>query len=80
LQSTQILQLSGVGPTSLLQRHSIDVVADSPEVGKNLRDHYQMRMVVKLKQKLSLNDDIRNPIKLAKMSCHDAAQLSFSTK
>lgn len=67
LQSPQILQLSGVGAASLLQRHGIDVVADSPEVGENLQDHYQMRMVVKLKQKLSLNDDVRNPFRLAKM-------------
>lgn len=67
LQSPQILQLSGIGPAGLLHSHGIDVVADSPEVGENLQDHYQMRMVVKLKQKLSLNDDVRNPFKLAKM-------------
>lgn len=67
LQSPQILQLSGVGPEQLLKRCGIDVVVHSPEVGKNLQDHYQMRMVVKLKQKLSLNDDVRNPFKLTKM-------------
>jgi choline dehydrogenase len=67
LQSPQILQLSGVGPADLLRHHGIDVVADSPEVGENLQDHYQMRMVVKMNQKLSLNDDVRNPFKLAKM-------------
>jgi len=67
IQSPQILQLSGVGPAALLNQHGIDVVVDSPEVGENLQDHYQMRMLVKLKQKLSLNDDVRNPVKLAKM-------------
>jgi choline dehydrogenase len=67
LQSPQILQLSGVGPADLLQQHGITVVTDSPEVGKNLQDHYQMRMVVKMNQKLSLNDDVRNPFKLAEM-------------
>ena len=67
IQSPQILQLSGVGPASLLSRYNIPVNVDSPEVGENLQDHYQMRMVVKLKDKLSLNDDIRNPFKLAKM-------------
>ena len=67
IQSPQILQLSGIGPSALLQKNGIDVVADSPEVGENLQDHYQMRMVVKLNQKISLNDDIRNPLKLAKM-------------
>jgi len=67
LQSPQILQLSGVGSAALLQRHGIEVMVDSPEVGENLQDHYQMRMVVRLKEKLSLNDDVRNPLKLAKM-------------
>jgi len=67
LQSPQILQLSGVGPSELLQSHGIDVMADSPEVGANLQDHYQMRMVVRLKDKISLNDDVQNPVKLAKM-------------
>jgi len=67
IQSPQILQLSGVGPAALLNQHGIDVVVDSPEVGENLQDHYQMRMLVRLKQKLSLNDDVRNPLKLAKM-------------
>jgi len=67
IQSPQILQLSGIGPASLLQNHGIDVVVDSPEVGENLQDHYQMRMVVKLKRNMSLNDDVRNPFKLAKM-------------
>ncbi len=67
LQSPQILQLSGVGPERLLKRCGIDVLVHSPEVGENLQDHYQMRMVVKLKQKLSLNDDVRNPFKLTKM-------------
>lgn len=67
LQSPQVLQLSGIGPASLLENHGIEVKVDSPEVGENLQDHYQMRMVVKLKDKISLNDDVRNPLKLAKM-------------
>ncbi len=67
LQSPQILQLSGIGPAALLKRYGVDVIADSPEVGENLQDHYQMRMVVQLKDKLSLNNDVRNPLKLAKM-------------
>jgi choline dehydrogenase len=67
LQSPQLLQLSGIGPAALLQRHGIDVVADSPEVGRNLQDHYQARVIVKLKEKRSLNDDVRNPLRLAQM-------------
>lgn len=65
LQSPQILQLSGIGPKGLLEKHKIPLVADSQEVGENLQDHYQMRTIVKLKQKKSLNNQIRNPLRLA---------------
>ena len=39
LQSPQLLQLSGVGPGALLQRHGIAVVHDLPGVGEQLHDH-----------------------------------------
>jgi len=74
IQSPQILQLSGVGPATLLQQHGIAVVADSTEVGANLQDHYQMRQIVRLTKKWSLNDDVRNPVKLAKMGIDWALQ------
>jgi len=67
IQSPQILQLSGVGPAMLLREHGIAVIADAPEVGENLQDHYQARTIVRLKKPVSLNDDIRNPLKLAEM-------------
>ena len=38
LNSPLILQRSGIGPASLLHRYGIDVVSDSPQVGRNLRD------------------------------------------
>ena len=66
LQSPQLLQLSGVGPADLLRGLGIGVVVDAPEVGRNLQDHYQARMIVRLKQRTSLNDQVRNPIELAK--------------
>lgn len=67
LQSPQVLQLSGIGPADLLSRHGIQIVHDSPEVGRNLQDHYQARTIVRLKDPISLNDQVRNPISLAKM-------------
>lgn len=39
INSPQLLQLSGVGPAAMLKRHSIEVVLDSPAVGRNLQDH-----------------------------------------
>jgi choline dehydrogenase len=67
LQSPQLLQLSGIGPADLLRTMNIPVIADAQEVGRNLQDHYQARMIVRLKQKISLNDQVRNPVELAKM-------------
>ncbi|MBI5128712.1 MAG: GMC family oxidoreductase N-terminal domain-containing protein [Rhodopseudomonas palustris] len=67
LQSPQLLQLSGIGPAALLRGLGIKLVAESPEVGRNLQDHYQARMIVRLKQKHSLNDQVRSPVGLAKM-------------
>jgi len=67
IQSPQILQLSGVGPAKLLESHGIAVLVDSPGVGGNLQDHYQARAIVRLKKRMSLNDDVRNPLKLAAM-------------
>jgi choline dehydrogenase len=67
IQSPQLLQLSGIGPAALLHRHGIEVVVDAPEVGENLKDHYQARTIVRLKKKMSLNNDVRNPYRLAAM-------------
>lgn len=67
LQSPQILQLSGIGPAALLRGHRVDVKVDAPEVGANLQDHYQARVIVKLRKAHSLNNDVRNPLRLAQM-------------
>jgi choline dehydrogenase len=67
LQSPQVLQLSGIGPAALLKQHGIPVVADAPEVGRNLQDHYQARVIVRLKQRMSLNDQVRSPLALVRM-------------
>jgi choline dehydrogenase len=52
--SPQILQLSGIGPGALLQRHGIPVAHDLP-VGENLQDHLQLRMAFKVKNAVTLN-------------------------
>jgi len=53
--SPQLLQLSGIGPTPLLQRHAIPVVHDLPGVGENLQDHLQIRAVFKVQGVQTLN-------------------------
>lgn len=46
----QLLQLSGIGPADLLQRHSIPVRVDLPGVGANLQDRYEAGVVLKMRQ------------------------------
>ena len=53
--SPQLLQLSGLGPAALLQRHGIEVVRDLPGVGGNLQDHLQIRAVFQVDGVSTLN-------------------------
>jgi choline dehydrogenase len=49
VNSPQLLQLSGIGPATLLQDKGIAVVANLPGVGENLQDHYVIGMRYRLK-------------------------------
>jgi choline dehydrogenase len=55
LGSTQILQLSGVGPGELLAGHGVPVVLDRPGVGRNLQDHLQQRAIYRVSGVPTLN-------------------------
>jgi choline dehydrogenase len=59
--SPQILQLSGIGPAALLQRHGIEVAQDLPGVGANLQDHLQIRAVFKVEGVPTLNTLASSP-------------------
>ena len=59
--SPQILQLSGIGDGGLCRRFEIPVIRDLPGVGRNLRDHLQIRAVYKCRQG-TLNDEINHPL------------------
>jgi len=61
--SPQLLQLSGIGPASLLQGLGIPVVVDLPGVGMNLQDHYTGRLVYECTDPITLNDALRSPIR-----------------
>ena len=39
VQSPQLLELSGIGGSHLLNKHGIPVLVDNPHVGENLQDH-----------------------------------------
>ncbi len=53
--SPQLLQLSGIGPASLLAEHGIPLVHELPGVGENLQDHLQIRSVYKVTGAKTLN-------------------------
>src|SRR5690606_15464349 len=44
LESPRLLQLSGIGPRGALDRAGVPVVADSPDVGRRLREHLSFAM------------------------------------
>ncbi len=44
VNSPQLLMLSGIGAADHLRDHGIDVVADRPQVGRNLQDHVLVRV------------------------------------
>ena len=56
IQSPQILQLSGIGPSALLAQHKISTVVDLPGVGENLQDHLQVRPSYRCEGVETLND------------------------
>jgi choline dehydrogenase len=56
--SPQILQLSGIGAPALLQSHGIEVRHAAPRVGEGLQDHPAVRMMFKVKNTRTLNDQL----------------------
>ena len=56
--SPQLLQLSGVGPRALLEKHGIPLVHDAPQVGERLQDHFYVRTFWRCCKPLTLNDDM----------------------
>lgn len=60
LHTPQLLQVSGVGPGALLQRHGISVVHDLPGVGENLMDHVQYGAKFKTSSPHTFNKKVGN--------------------
>lgn len=62
LASPQLLELSGIGNSEILQRHGIPVIHHLPGVGENLRDHPYVRLSFECAQAVTINDVLRNPL------------------
>jgi choline dehydrogenase len=58
VNSPQLLQLSGLGPAGLLQRHGIAVVSDMAAVGDHLQDHVGLNYTYRAKVP-TLNGELR---------------------
>ncbi len=56
INSPQILQLSGIGPSNLLRSLGISVRKELIGVGKNLRDHYATRLTGRAKNVRTINE------------------------
>ncbi|WP_421936218.1 GMC family oxidoreductase [Phenylobacterium sp.] len=70
--STQILQLSGVGPAEWLGAMNVPVVADRQGVGRNLQDHLQQRAIYKVSGVRTLNETYHNLIRRGLMGAEYA--------
>jgi choline dehydrogenase len=54
--SPQLLELSGVGPRAILEKHGIPVVHDAPQVGERLQDHFYVRTFWRCCKPITVND------------------------
>ena len=61
LASPQLLELSGIGNSEILQKHGVPVVHHLPGVGENLRDHPNTRLTFECSQPITINDVLQSP-------------------
>jgi len=61
LQSPQILELSGIGGSELLQKHGILVLVDNPNVGENMHDHPIVCQSFEVNDGVPSADRLRDP-------------------
>ncbi|KAK4460012.1 hypothetical protein QBC42DRAFT_230382 [Cladorrhinum samala] len=61
IQSPQILELSGIGDSSILSRHRIPVLVENPNVGTNVQDHPIVCQSFEVKPHTPSGDVLRDP-------------------
>lgn len=76
IESPKLLMLSGIGDGGALQAMGIPVTHDAPGVGKNLQDHFMVRIAFRTKPCGTLNEYMANPLKTAQLG----AQWAFTRK
>jgi choline dehydrogenase len=61
INTPRLLQISGVGPQEVLAELGVSPVHILPGVGRNLRDHYSVRVVARAKNTVTINELARWP-------------------
>ncbi|TKT75740.1 GMC family oxidoreductase N-terminal domain-containing protein [Aquamicrobium sp. LC103] len=61
LQSPQLLQISGVGPSAVLEAAGVPVISELPGVGENMAEHLVIALPHRLKGAASHNARLRGP-------------------
>jgi choline dehydrogenase len=59
MNSPKLLQLSGIGPREVLERHGVPVLVDAPEVGRNLIEHIMVSFSYRMKNAFGKNREFR---------------------
>ena len=65
INSPQLLELSGIGNPKVLKAAGIEPVVNRRDIGENLQDHLQVKTVFHCRERSTINDTMRNPLKLA---------------
>ncbi|MBG0857140.1 GMC family oxidoreductase N-terminal domain-containing protein [Streptomyces spinoverrucosus] len=65
IATPKILQLSGIGPASVLKPAGVDVLVDSPHVGGRMREHRCFVVQYRLKDDLGYNKALSTPLRQA---------------
>jgi len=60
LQTPQLLMLSGIGPAEHLRAKGVTVALDRANVGRNLQDHLQFRLIYRATKPITTNDQLRS--------------------
>lgn len=61
INAAKLLQISGIGPADVLEDAAIPVRHALPGVGRNLQDHYAVRMVARVRDIDTINDRVKFP-------------------
>jgi choline dehydrogenase len=61
IESPKLLQLSGIGPKSLLQELGVPIIAENAAVGAHMREHKVITMLLRLNRAYSHNLTLQGP-------------------